>query len=856
VKRPGGTAQKSGLIEVLRRIGRMPDERRISKTRVVGSPRVCTSNRAHNMTIPALVRFGTLGTLLALLLPVDSVGALFSAADPRTTLDQYCSGCHNQRLRESSVDSSLRLTVDNLEPENVAADRETWEKIVRRLRAGMMPPRGVPRPDDAMVARLVSWLEGELDQSAVTYLPAPGLHRMNRTEYANAIRDLLDLNIDPALYLPSDDSSNGFDNMAGTLGLSSTLVEAYVVAASKISTLAVGEAAAPYLAVYRVPEDTSQDYHVAGLPFGTRGGLLREHFFPSDGEYTLTVLPVFGDNMSPQGFGSIEGEQIEVLLDGERIALLDWQSRRGQGVAVGGGTSPMQVRFEATGGPHQVGVTFLETNLAPVLDLNRQFDRKTIQTGPTPGFTFFPHVGAIRIEGPYNASVPAESPSRRKIFSCRPDSAAAEAERLCAREIAMSLASQAFRRPATQDDIERLMEFYETGRDEADFDRGIELVLARILASPNFLYRREVEPPGLEAGQPYRINDLELASRLSYFLWSRGPDEELRQLAIAGRLSDPQVLEQQVGRMLEDARSEALATNFAGQWLNLRGISSHSPLPMRYPDFDDPLRQSMRREVELLFETIIREDRSIVELLTADYTFVDERLARHYGIPNVYGSQFRRVTLGSDLDVRRGLLGKGVILTTTAKPDRTSPVTRGKWILTNLLGVSPPDPPPNVPPLPERADDGRGNAAEPTMRQKMLDHRVRPDCAQCHSLMDPIGFALENFDGVALWRTEESGVQVDPVAVLYDNTEVNGPSGLREWLVARSDQFAQVAVEKLMTYALGRGVEYQDMPVARSITRKARSEDYRMSSLILGVVNSAPFQMNMNPGQAGSANAE
>lgn len=783
--------------------------------------------------------------------PSDVLSAQFDGSDAAEVFGRYCQGCHNQRLKESGVDSAVRLTIDSLDPNNVSADREAWEKVVRRLRAGMMPPRGVPRPDDATVSTLVSWLETELDTDNPVYLPPPGLHRMNRTEYANAIRDLLDLDIDPALYLPSDDSSNGFDNMAGTLGLSSTLVEAYVMAAGKISRLAVGEAASPYLAVYQVPEDTSQDYHMPGLPFGTRGGLLTEHLFPSDGKYTLTVIPVFGDNMSPQGFGSIEGEKVEVVLDGERIALLDWQSRRGQGVAVGGGTSPMRVTFETTGGAHKIGATFLATNLAPTLDLNRQFERKTIQTGPTPGFTFFPHVGSIRIEGPYDARPPTASPSHLKIFSCEPTRAVEEES--CAREIATALASEAFRRPATTRDVDRLMEFYEEGRAEGDFDHGIELIVARILASPNFLYRREVEPDDVDPGEPYRISNLELASRLSYFLWSRGPDQELLDLAAREQLADPDVLDQQVQRMLQDPRAEALAVNFAGQWLNLRGISSHSPLPMLYPDFDDPLRQSMRREVELLFDTIVREDRSIIDLLTADYTFVDERLARHYGIPNVYGSRFRRVSLGPDMDARRGLLGKGAILTTTSKPDRTSPVTRGKWILTNLLGVSPPDPPPNVPPLPPRAADARGNAAEPTMRQKMLDHRVRPDCAQCHSLMDPIGFALENFDGIALWRTEDAGVPIDPDAVLFDNSEVSGPSGLRDWLVGRSDQFAQVAVEKLMTYALGRGLTYMDMPVVRSITHAARAEDYRMSSLIMGVINSAPFRMNMDPTPAGGS---
>ena len=761
-------------------------------------------------------------------------------------IDGYCLGCHNQRAAETGVDSSLKISLDVLDLNNVSADPEAWERVIRRLNAGMMPPANMRRPDDPNALNgLAAWIENQIDRDAPIYLAPPGLHRLNRTEYANAVRDILGLEIDPSVFLPSDDSSFGFDNMAGTLGLSSTLVEAYVSAAGKISRLAVGEEATPRLAIYRVAEDTSQDYHIEGLPFGTRGGILVNHIFPSDGEYTLSITPIFGDNMSPQGFGTIANEKIEVLLDGELEELLDWVgNREGQGVAFGedrDGGNAMEVTFETTGGPHEVGVTFLATNFAPLLDLNRQFERKTIQTGPTPGYTFFPHVGSIRIQGPFNSAVPQNSPSRDRVFVCQPANVNEEVG--CAEEIIDNLATQAYRRPVTDADLAPLMEFYEMGREEQNFDRGIEMALARILAAPRFLYRIEDEPVELAVGDTYRISDLELASRLSYFLWSTGPDAELVELASAGSLSEPERLQQQVERMLADPRSAALSENFAGQWLNLRGIQSHSPLPLIYPDFDDPLRQAMRKEVELLFDSIVREDRSVVDLLTSDYTFINERLARHYGIPNVYGSQFRRVLLGEEFDALRGLTGKAVILSTTAKPDRTSPVTRGKWVMTNILGVSPPEPPPNVPPLPPPDPNARGANAEPSMRQKMLDHRVRADCVQCHQLMDPIGFALENFDGIAEWRTDDNG-PIDASTTLFDGASVDGPSELREWLVTYSDGFVQLSVEKLLTYALGRGVEYRDMPVVRAIARQAAENDNRFSSLVMGVVNSGPFAMN------------
>jgi hypothetical protein len=517
----------------------------------------------------------------------------------------------------------------------------------------------------------------------------------------------------------------------------------------------------------------------------------------------------------------------------------------------------MQVRFKTTAGPHTIGVTFPQTNFAPLLDLDQHFRRDTLQTGPTPGFTFFPHVGTVRVEGPFNAETAKDSPSRRKIFVCRPTAlrqaqggpeqgrgAGAATETACARKIISTLVTRAYRRPAAASDVNTLLDFYQAGRKDAGFDQGIAAALARILASPKFIYRIEAEPQTAAASATYRLTDLDLASRLSFFLWSSIPDDQLLTIASQGRLKDPVVLEKQVRRMLEDPRAEALAVNFAGQWLNLRGMQSVGPLPMVYPDFDDPLRQAMRREVELLFDTIVREDRNVVDLLTADYTFVNERLAKHYGIPYIYGTQFRRVTLGPDMDLRRGLLGKGAFLTTTAKPERTSPVTRGKWVMANILGMSPPNPPPDVPPLPPRSGDAAGNTKEPTMRQKMLDHRVRSDCIQCHSLMDPIGFSLENFDGIALWRTLDEGQAIDPTSQVFDGTKLDGPASLRKWLLGYSDQFVEVVAEKLLTYALGRGVDYQDMPLVRSLARDAAKSDNKFSALVLGVVKSKPFQMN------------
>ena len=569
-----------------------------------------------------------------------------SPTSPRAILDQYCVGCHNQKLKTAG------LMLDKLDISRVRENAPILEKMVRKVRAGMMPPATGRRLDWATREALVTGIENELDRNAITNLPEPGIHRLNRAEYANAIRDLLALEVDAAKFLPSDDSTHGFDNIAGTLRISPALIEAYMSAAGKISRLAIGDVSTAIQTVYQVPEDTDQDYHVEGLPFGTRGGTLFRHEFPADGEYALRMTSVRRRGVGGP-FGDVAGEQLEVLLDGEQVGQFDWDKEANRR----GSSGWVDLKIPVKAGLHEVGVTFMATNYAPLNDHNKHFLRSTIMTGGIPGFTFYPHIGSVRITGPFDQTGATDTASRRKIFVCHP--ASADKEAACAKEIVSTLAHHAFRRPVTDGDVETLMDFYQQGRNEGSFDRGIEMAVQRVLAEPEFIFRREREPVGVPAGKPYRITDLELASRLSFFLWSSIPDDELLTLGTRGKLKDPAVFEQQVRRMLADPRSEALVTNFTGQWLNLRGLQSQQPLAILFPDFDDNLRQALRRETELFFESIVREDRSIMDLLTADYTFLNERLARHYGIPNIYGSQFRRVTLGEEFDMRRGLLGKG-----------------------------------------------------------------------------------------------------------------------------------------------------------------------------------------------------
>ncbi|HEY2845987.1 MAG TPA: DUF1592 domain-containing protein [Bryobacteraceae bacterium] len=752
-------------------------------------------------------------------------------ATERAVVDQYCVGCHNAKL------NTANLQLDKLDLTHLGDHAEIAEKVVRKLRAGMMPPTGLPRPDAAKREALISWMEAELDRSASTHLPAPGLHRLNRTEYTNAIRDVLALEVDATKFLPPDDSTRGFDNIAGALTLSPALMEAYLSAAGKISRLAMGDVSAPTQAVFEVPADTAQNYQIEGLPFGTRGGILIKYQFPADGEYTFKVKGVTGYFQAV--LGGVKGEHLEVTVDGARVKLFDWDKE----IASTTGNGRATQRIPVKAGLHTVGVTFLATNDVPGSELDKPFQRTMNTPGSIPGFLFYPHVGQVWIEGPYNAKGASDTASRKKIFVCRP--ATAKEETACAQKIVTALVKHAYRRPATPADQTALMEFYQAGRGEGGtFDDGIEAALQRLLADPEFVYRGEAEPAGIAAGKSYRVSDLELASRLSFFLWSSVPDDELIDLAAQGKLKDTAVMEKQVRRMLADPKSDALIRNFTGQWLGVRSLKTSEPVVNLFPDFDDNLREAYQREIELFFGSVAHEDRSILDLLTADYTFVNERLAKNYGIPNIYGPQFRRVTLPQELDMRRGLLGKGALLTLTSAASRTSPVTRGKWFLQTFLGVSPPDPPPNVPAVKEKPLDSTGNAKAPTMRQTMELHHTNPACATCHKIFEPIGLALENFDAVGMWRVQDEGSPIDASGVLVDGTKVDGVSSLRETLVRYSDQFERVVTEKLLTYGLGRGVEFEDMPMVRSIVRDSAPSNYKFSALVLGIVKSPAFQMN------------
>ena len=752
----------------------------------------------------------------------------------RAVLDQYCVTCHNQKLKTAG------LLLDRMDLAHVGDQAEAWEKVVRKLRAGMMPPQGLPRPTPAVYEALTAALENELDRGAAAKpgLAAPGVHRVNRTEYADAIHNLLALDIDPAAYLPADDASYGFDNVASGLNVSPALVEGYVSAATKISRLALGHETEPARKVYHVREDYSQEDHVDGLSFGTRGGMLIHHYFPADGEYLISWIPVRTSVSGLYG-GDSEDEKLEVTIDGERVKLF----HLGTDVPLSTNKDKNEVRVTVKAGPRTIGLAFIATTYVPNVDLNRHYRRSILDDNIIDGFTFTPQVSSVTVAGPYNAKPSTDTPSRRKIFTCTPANAADELP--CARKILSTLARQAYRRPITESDTETLLSLYQTGRNAGTFDDGIERALQLIIAHPEFVFRTEEAPANAKPGQPYRVSDLELASRLSFFLWSTGPDDELMNLAAQKKLHNPGVFEQQVRRMVSDPRSHELVKNFAGQWLQLRTLQSSTPEGVIYPDFDDNLRQAFRTEAEMFFDSIVREDRGVIDLLNGDYTFVNERLAVHYGIPNVYGSQFRRVKLDGDLDVRRGLLGKGSFELVTSVADRTSPVQRGKWVLTNILGVIPPDPPPGVPQLKETGNGGA--PVEQTMRQRMEEHRANPACASCHRMMDPIGFALENFDGVGTWRTKQSGQKLDASGQLTDGTKINGVVDLRDALVRYSPQFARTVTEKLLTYALGRGVEYEDMPVVRSIVRDAARNDYRFSSLLMGIVKSDPFQMNRKP---------
>jgi mono/diheme cytochrome c family protein len=767
-----------------------------------------------------------------------------TAASHRAVLDRYCVTCHNQRAKTGG------LTLDDVDVTDAGAHPEIWEKVIQKMHGNLMPPAGKPRPDEATYKGLIAYLETSLDRAAETK-PNPGrteaLHRLNRAEYRNAVRDLLALDIDVSSMLPADDVSYGFDNIAGVQRMSPTLMERYLGAAEKISGVAVGASErGATTETFLVPSELRQDDRLEGLPFGTRGGAALEYTFPRDGTYGVRVqltryvgasfdeIPVFD-----------EPQRLELTIDGAPVhvfELLPQPPAEGRGYGAGqnrrGLDATWQVRFPAKAGPRRVALAFL--NRAPALLENfLEPFHKPVSGGPNGYYTTQKgaYLRSVEISGPYDATGPGITPSRERIFICRPTAPANEAA--CANKILSTLARRAFRRPVTEADLQTLVSLYKDTSATRGFELGIERAVEGLLVSPEFLYRVEREPESAAKAATYRISDLELASRLSFFLWSSIPDDELLDVAAAGKLREPRILERQVRRMLAHPRGDAVINNFVGQWLFLRNLPTILPDPRKDPDFDEDLRQGFRRETELFAGSIIRDDRSVVELLTADYTFVNERLAHHYGIPNIRGTHFRRVAL-TDVN-RRGILGHGSVLAVTSYPNRTSPVVRGKWILENLLGTPLPPPPP-VPALKENPGPGEERLA--SMRERIAEHRANPVCASCHGMMDPLGLSLENFDLAGRWRTvDESLIPIDASGTLPDGTTFDGPAGLRNVLAGQPDRFVRTFTEKMLTYALGRGLEHYDMPAVRRITRDAARNGYRASSIVLGVVNSAPFQM-------------
>jgi mono/diheme cytochrome c family protein len=747
------------------------------------------------------------------------------AAVHRATLEQYCVGCH------SGPTPFAGLNLQPLDASDLQANGIIWEKMLRKLRNREMPPAGMPRPDAATYEALVKYIETGRDRLAETK-PNPGrttLHRLNRTEYANAIRDLFALEIDVIELLPADDIGYGFDNIGDVLTVSPLLMERYLAAAGKISRLAVGDTtlAASYQ-TYSVPKGLNQRDHMSeAMQIGSRGGTSVRHHFPVDGEYEISVGLQTGRFDEFLGMG--RQRKLDLRLDDQRLELFTIAANSNAGELVAGaGAAPdshLKIRVAVKAGNRTLIATFLKDSVKPEGILLRNRDT-----------AFFEGVGSISVAGPFNVQGPGDTASRARIFLCQPSTQAQEEP--CAEQILQNLARRAYRRPVTADDLAPLLALYRQGVKNGGFEAGVKLALRRILVSPAFIFRMELDPPNATPGSAHRISDIELASRLSFFLWSSIPDDELLSLAESRRLSEPSVLGQQVQRMLADPRSQALVKNFSGQWLFLRNIARIQPDPASFPNFDENLRLALAQETELLIESTLREDRSIADLLNTNYTFVNQRLAEHYGMKGIYGSEFRRVAVNDPN--RQGLLGQASILTVTSYPNRTAPTIRGKWVLEQLLGTPPPPPPPNVPSLKEDA-----SIKNLTMRQRMELHRSNPTCAVCHRMMDPLGFALENFDGLGRWR-DDMGPGTGPIdssGVLPDGTKFDGPAGLREVLTGKRELFVETATERLLTYALGRGVEEYDHPVLRKIVRGAAADDYRWSSIILGIVNSAPFQM-------------
>ena len=771
-----------------------------------------------------------------------------AAPDPSAFLKQYCTTCHSDKLKSGD------LTLEKMDLAHPDRAADVWEKVIRKLRVGMMPPQGAPQPEANERAGLISWLEAALDRAAAEN-PNPGrplVHRLNRTEYANAIRDLLALDVDSSLLLPPDDAAYGFDNVADVLGVSPVLLERYVSAAGKISALAVGDPhTAPGSEVFRVRQDASQDVHIEGLPLGTVGGILINTTLPLDGEYVIAPL-YFRTNLGVMR-GLEYPNECETTVDGERVLVASFGGDADFKASLANMTTAADdverrctIRLKLKAGPRQITVAFLRRSATENSLRLQPFIRSSADTFDPLGH---PHLDRVAITGPFHPTGPGDTPSRREIFICRPANPAEEQP--CAQKILSRLMRRAYRGQGTQKDLDRLVSFYTEGRSQGTFEAGIEMALERLLVSSKFVLRIERDPPNTAVGSVYRVSDLDLASRLSFFLWSTNPDDELLNVASQSKLHDPAILDQQLRRMLADPKSQALVDNFAGQWLYLRNLRTMVPNSLEFPDFDDNLRQSFLQETELFFGSVLREDRSVLDLMTGDFTFVNERLARHYGIPNVYGSEFRRVTLTDD--ARKGLLGKGAILMVTSHTDRTSPVVRGKWVLDNLLGAPPPPMPANVPPLDE---SNRKDGKVLTMRERMEAHRANPYCATCHRIMDPIGFAMDNFDATGAWRTREGGTggtPIDASGELLDGTKINGLVELRQALVKNPEIFVGTLTEKLMIYAFGRGLTAGDMPVVRSIVRDAARNDFRFTSLIAGVIHSVPFQMRIKPAKEAPA---
>ena len=777
--------------------------------------------------------------------PSPQVSPAEQSSPLRPVLNRYCVGCHNDRLLTAD------LSLESMDAVHVAEGAEVWEKVIRKLRSGAMPPPRRPRPEPAVVEDVLAWLETELDAAAALD-PDPGrtdsVHRLNRAEYRNAIRDLLALDVDVTSLLPADSADeHGFDNIASMLSVSPTLLDRYLSAARRLSRLAVGlPPGAPATEEYRV-ELQQDEYLGEDLPFGSRGGAAIRHRFPVDGEYAIDV------RLYRQLFDVVVGlgspHEVEIRVDGERILSSVVGGEETGGAPPAGfvgdifgspaweeyarnADAALEVRFPARAGWRLVTVSFLgrPTEVEDGVPHPPRYPERDESLESNPW------VHTVAIRGPYEVLGPGDTPSRRKIFTCRPT--AAREEEPCAERILTALAGEAYRRPATGREVATLLHFFREGRRDGTFDDGVQFALERLLADPKFLFRIEREPVDIAPGTVYAVSDLDLASRLSFFLWSSIPDAELLGAAARGELSAPDQLERQVRRMLADERAQALVDNFVGQWLLLRNLPSAAPDLNAFPDFDENLREAFERETRLFVESMFREDRSVVDLLRANYTFLNERLARHYGIPHVYGSHFRRVTFG-DGEPRGGLLGQGSFLTVTSYPNRTSPVLRGRWVLESLLGTPPPSPPADVPGLPDRGADGR----PASVRERLERHRESPACATCHAPMDPLGFALENFDAVGGWRDAESGTPVDSSAVLPDGTRFRGPAGLRAFLVSQRRQFVEAMTEKLLAYALGRRLEYTDRPTVRGIVREAAASDHRLSDIVLGIVRSPAFQM-------------